>query len=82
MLDGLGYAPGRKDGYFDAKTVTAVKTFQKNSKLAANGEIDAKTADALEKSLIAHIRDPKNDVQLGRAFTEIRKEIASPSSNK
>ncbi|USB32805.1 S41 family peptidase [Paenibacillus sp. YPG26] len=82
MLDGLGYAPGRKDGYFDAQTVNAVKSFQESSKLAATGEIDAKTADALEKSLIAHIRDPKNDVQLDRAYTEIRKEIASPSSNK
>ncbi|WP_068620517.1 S41 family peptidase [Paenibacillus tuaregi] len=82
MLNGLGFAPGRTDGYFDTKTVAAVKNFQKSSKLTVTGNIDAKTAEALEKSLIAHIRDPKNDVQLNRAFTEIRKEIASPASNK
>ncbi|KAI7261085.1 hypothetical protein KC345_g9906, partial [Hortaea werneckii] len=41
MLDGLGYKPGRKDGYFDAGTKEAVKKFQSASKLQATGVIDA-----------------------------------------
>ncbi|MBP2001747.1 carboxyl-terminal processing protease [Paenibacillus shirakamiensis] len=77
MLDGLGFAPGRKDGYFDTNTLNAVKSFQKSNTLTVTGEIDSKTAEALEKNLITHIRDPKNDVQLNRAFTEVEKEITA-----
>ncbi|MGG6314576.1 S41 family peptidase [Paenibacillus macerans] len=77
MLDGLGFDPGRKDGYFDKNTENALKKFQAEQKLAANGVLDAKTAEALETSLIKQIRDPKNDAQLNRALEEIRKEIAS-----
>lgn len=77
MLDGLGYDPGRKDGYFDKNTEKALKKFQVDQKLTANGVLDAKTAEALENSVIQHIRDPKNDAQLNRALEIVRKEIAS-----
>lgn len=76
MLDGLGYNPGRKDGYFDKNTEKALKKFQTDQKLTANGVLDAKTAEALEASIIQQIRDPKNDMQLNRALEIMRKEIA------
>lgn len=77
MLDGLGYAPGRKDGYFDKNTEKALKKFQSDQKLTVNGVLDAKTAEALESSVIKQIRDPKNDAQLNRALEVVRKEITS-----
>ncbi|AIQ61242.1 S41 family peptidase [Paenibacillus borealis] len=82
MLDGLGYKPGRKDGYFDAGTKEAVKKFQSASKLKATGVIDAKTAEALELSLIKVIQDPANDNQRNKGIEEIRKEIKATASNK
>lgn len=82
MLDGLGYKPGRKDGYFDAGTKEAVKKFQSASKLTATGSIDAKTAEALELALIKVIQDPANDNQRNKGIEEIRKEIKATASNK
>ncbi|MCJ8012702.1 S41 family peptidase [Paenibacillus sp. KQZ6P-2] len=81
MLDALGYHPGRKDGYFDQKTVTAVKSFQKSQKLTESGNVDAKTAESLETELIKQIRDPKNDNQLKAGIAEVQKEITAAASN-
>lgn len=75
MLSGLGFNPGRKDGYFDRTTEKALKEFQASKKLKTSGLLDAKTAEALETSLIDQIRNPKNDKQLNRALEEIRKEM-------
>lgn len=75
MLKGLGYEPGRVDGYFDKNTESALKKFQGAHELEANGVLEAKTAEKLESKLIELIRDPKNDAQLNRALEEIRKEI-------
>lgn len=80
MLDGLGYKPGRKDGYFDEKTASAVKSFQKAQKLGVTGAVDAKTAEALETELIKKIRDPKYDNQLKSAIAEVQKEITAAAS--
>lgn len=77
MLAGLGYKPGRKDGYFDTATKEAVKKFQSASKLTVTGSIDAKTAEALETALIKAIQNPVNDNQRNRGIEEIRKEISA-----
>ncbi|WNS42702.1 S41 family peptidase [Paenibacillus sp. MMS20-IR301] len=82
MLEGLGYKPGRKDGYFDAATKEAVKKFQSASKLQATGAIDAKTAEALELALIKVIQDPAHDNQRNKGIEEVRKEIKAAASNK
>lgn len=82
MLDGLGYKPGRKDGYFDAGTKEAVKKFQSAAKLKSTGVIDAKTAEALELALIKVIQDPAKDNQRNKGIEEIRKEIRATASNK
>ncbi|QSF44702.1 S41 family peptidase [Paenibacillus tianjinensis] len=82
MLDGLGYKPGRKDGYFDTGTKNAVKKFQSASKLQATGIIDAKTAESLELALIKVIQDPANDNQRNKGIEEVRKEIKEAASKK
>lgn len=81
MLEGLGYTTDRKDGYFDAKTQTAVKNFQTAKGLTASGILDEKTAVALEAALIEKISDPNYDTQLNKAVSEMEKEIASTVSN-
>lgn len=80
MLIGLGYEPGRSDGYFSKQTVSAVTSFQSEHKLSKTGEIDKSTVEALETALIAKITDPANDLQLARAYQEIRQEIGGTSS--
>ncbi|MFD2881153.1 S41 family peptidase [Paenibacillus rhizoplanae] len=82
MLDGLGYKPGRKDGYFDAGTKEAVKKFQSAAKLKTTGSIDTKTAEALELALIKVIQDPVNDNQRNKGIEEIQKEIKAAASKK
>lgn len=77
MLSGLGYDPGRKDGYFGKGTENAIKKFQSDKSLDVTGILDAKTAEALEGSLIEQIRDEKNDNQLNRAIEQVRKDIVS-----
>ncbi|MBU5212156.1 MULTISPECIES: S41 family peptidase [Heyndrickxia] len=64
MLDGLGYSPGRSDGYYNQKTKTAVRAFQNQVSLPATGELDVKTAQRLEEEIISAIKDEKNDLQL------------------
>ncbi|WP_165820781.1 S41 family peptidase [Pueribacillus theae] len=68
MLDGLGFAPGRTDGYFSEETKQAVIAFQKKNKLEATGKIDAETATKLQDNVLAEIRDRSNDLQLKTAL--------------
>lgn len=82
MLDGVGFDPGRKDGYFDKKTEAALEKFQAAKGLKVNGVLDATTAEVLENSVIEKIRDPKNDNQLNQAVKEAQKEISSVASNE
>lgn len=71
MLDGLGYEPGRTDGYFDAATIDAVTAFQEEHDLEATGEIDQETAGLVEAELVEHIRNGEDDQQLEKALQEI-----------
>lgn len=82
MLNGVGFNPGRTDGYFDLETQKAVKNFQTSQKLKATGIVDAKTAEALETELIKHIQDPLNDTQMKQGIAEVQKEIKSLASKK
>ncbi|WP_411343935.1 S41 family peptidase [Paenibacillus sp. WLX1005] len=77
MLDGLGYDVDRKDGYFDRSTEEQVKAFQTAEKLTTNGQIDAKTAVALEAALVKHIQDPQYDVQLNKAIAGVEQQVAT-----
>lgn len=71
MLKGLGYEPKRDDGYFNEETVQAVKQFQRESSLAVTGKLDKTTATALEKAVVAWIKDKNNDVQLREAIERV-----------
>ncbi|UOQ45765.1 S41 family peptidase [Halobacillus salinarum] len=73
MLEGLGYDPGRKDGYFDKETVDAVKAFQKDAGLEVTGEIDEKTGGKIEEKVVKEVRDDKNDLQMKKALDALFK---------
>ncbi|MDF2723123.1 MAG: peptidase [Paenibacillus sp.] len=75
MLEGLGFAPGRTDGYFSDKTAQAVKAFQSAHGLTADGAVDVKTSQAIEEEIMKQIRDPKNDLQLKAAVELMKKAI-------
>lgn len=81
MLEGLGYKTDRKDGYYDDKTVEAVKAFQTSQGLSVSGNINEETAAALETALIERIGDPAYDTQLKQAVTDMKQEISSVASN-
>lgn len=73
MLEGLGFAPGRGDGYFDTTTETSVKAFQNHSGLPVSGRIDRNTASALEAAVIEEMKKEQNDLQLQTALRYIAK---------
>ncbi|MFD2922596.1 S41 family peptidase [Halobacillus naozhouensis] len=68
MLKGLGYSPGRTDGYFSEETKEAVETFQSEHQLNVTGEVDAKTAGKLEELIVKKVRDEENDRQMKKAL--------------
>lgn len=68
MLKGLGLEPGRVDGYFGEQMKKAVIAFQRTNNLTDSGEIDEKTAQALQEKIIEEIRNKDNDRQLNTAI--------------
>jgi len=77
MLQGIGYPPGRTDGYFDAQTERAVKAFQRVHGLPVTGVVDAETATRIEDELRKRIENPENDVQLQTALQVLVKQVDS-----
>lgn len=68
MLDSLGYKVDRTDGYFSKKMTEAVRQFQKDQSISANGVINSETANKLEEKVIDFIRNGANDPQLQKAL--------------
>ncbi|MDP4085165.1 MAG: S41 family peptidase [Bacillota bacterium] len=68
ILKGLGYAPGRTDGYFSDETANAVKAFQQKHHLDPIGVIDSTTASRLEDAVLKAVKLQKNDLQLQTAL--------------
>lgn len=68
MLKGIGYEPGRVDGYFSKETEVAVQAFQKANGLTVSGQVDKQTAAKLEEKIIEQVKDEKNDFQLQTAI--------------
>lgn len=68
MLKGLGFEPGRTDGYYGEQTAQAVRAFQQSNNLEATGVIDKGTASALHQQIVEAIRDKANDRQLQTAL--------------
>ncbi|MEH7075737.1 S41 family peptidase [Neobacillus drentensis] len=74
VLTGLGFATGRKDGYFSKETAMAVKGFQLQANLEPTGRIDSETAAKLEDAAIKEMKKEKNDLQLQTALRLMTKE--------
>ncbi|WP_338471803.1 S41 family peptidase [Niallia sp. XMNu-256] len=74
ILKGLGYEPGRTDGYFSESTETTVKAFQQEEGLNVNGKIDEKTAAKLEQAVIDELKKERNDIQLQAAIKYIAQQ--------
>ena len=68
ILTGLGFVPGRMDGYFNADTARAVKAFQQQQGLKPSGKIDSQTALKLEEAAVKEMKKEKNDLQLNTAL--------------
>lgn len=68
MLKGLGYEPGREDGYFSEQTANAVRAFQKDQNLLVTGVIDKQTGATIHEQVLKLIRDKNNDLQLQAAL--------------
>jgi len=73
ILAGLGFEPGRSDGYFSKQTKVAVKGFQQEHNLPSTGKIDEKTAAKLEEAAVKEMKKEKNDLQLKMALKLIAK---------
>ncbi|PGY15365.1 S41 family peptidase [Bacillus sp. AFS031507] len=73
VLAGLGFAPGRTDGYFSKETTIAVKGFQLHVNMNPTGKIGPKTAAKLEEAAIVEMKKEKNDLQLQTALRLITK---------
>ncbi|WP_066258851.1 S41 family peptidase [Neobacillus drentensis] len=74
VLAGLGFAPGRTDGYFSKETTMAVKGFQLHVNMEPSGKVGPKTAAKLEEAAIAEMKKEKNDLQLQTALRLITKD--------
>ncbi len=68
MLKGLGYKPGRTDGYFSEETKEAVEKFQSDHQMNVTGKVDSETAGKLEELIVNKVRDEKNDRQMKKAL--------------
>lgn len=75
MLQGLGFDPGRKDGYFNEQTQRVVKEFQQKAQLPVTGEIDQATVVKLEEAIVEEMRKPSNDAQLAAAIQYLKGAI-------
>ena len=68
ILKGLGYEPGRTDGYFSESTEITVKAFQQENQLKMDGKIDGQTAAKLEQAVINELKKEEKDIQLQAAI--------------
>ncbi len=75
VLEAVGFAPGRVDGYFDERTEQAVKSFQRLNGLAPNGVVDGETAVKLNEALLARTEDKEKDIQLQAALKILQKQV-------
>ncbi|NQD66185.1 PDZ domain-containing protein [Bacillus haikouensis] len=73
MLKGLGFMLDRSDGYYSKKTEQAVKEFQIQQGINANGIIDAKTAEHLQAEIYKQVQNEKNDLQLQSAIEYVNR---------
>ncbi|WP_066156863.1 S41 family peptidase [Halalkalibacter krulwichiae] len=74
MLKGLGFEPGRDDGYYSEQTKQAVTAFQRDQDLDPTGEIDEETAALIQQEVVEQVRDRENDNQFQTALELLIKQ--------
>lgn len=72
VLEALGYSPGEPEGLFDAETEDAVKKFQSDNGLNADGKVTGKTSTLLVEQLRELIEE--NDTQYKAAKETLKKQ--------
>ncbi|NGP45358.1 S41 family peptidase [Bacillaceae bacterium SIJ1] len=77
MLKGLGFNPGRTDGYFSSETEKALSSFQEANGLEVTGQLTKETGDVLQGELIEHINSQEDDQQLQKAIDTVAEQAAS-----
>ncbi|QJC53733.1 S41 family peptidase [Paenibacillus albicereus] len=78
MLKGLGYDPGRLDGYYSSGTAQAVRGFQRASGLKESGQADPATQRKLEEAVQAWVGGDEHDTQLDAAVRALREGKGAP----
>ncbi len=73
MLEGIGYDPGRSDGYFSEETEEAVREFQADHGLDVTGEINEETAELIQQSVFEAVQDREYDLQFKKAIELLSK---------
>ncbi|KGX86189.1 S41 family peptidase [Pontibacillus litoralis] len=68
MLEGLGYDPGRTDGYYSKQTEAAVKQLQQDNDLPVTGEVDKETGKNIQEAIIDKVRNKEDDTQMKKAL--------------
>ena len=78
MLQGLGFKPGRTDGYYSEGTAAAVRAFQQGCGLKATGTADVATQAKLEQAVQAWVRGGEHDSQLAAAVQALSSGKGAP----
>ncbi|SES70980.1 carboxyl-terminal processing protease [Salinibacillus kushneri] len=68
MLKGIGYDPGRTDGYFSEQTAQAVEAFQKDHDLEVTGKVNQETGEQIQAQVVEAVSAEENDRQLNKAL--------------
>ena len=79
ILEGVGFPPDRKDGYFSEGTKSAVEAFQQHEKLPVDGRVNTITAERLEEKLYVNLQNPDYDMQWQAAVQKARELIEAAS---
>jgi carboxyl-terminal processing protease len=66
MLEAMGYLRGPVTGVYDEATAQAVKEFQRDQGLPAQGKMDMETTDAFNRRWMKYTRTA--DIQLTKAI--------------
>lgn len=72
MLQTIGYDPKRTDGYFDKNTEEALKTFERDYDLTADGILTKEDYAYLEQALVSHFNNLENDAAYQYILEETR----------